>query len=445
MVSAVSRKLSLSRVLTHIGRTALAISTRTCSRSASNINIRGEPTVENTPRRSTPRRPDATSQILDTIDKPPTPQTRQADQLVSESDKQVSALGAEVNALSQTSRILDINNLTGSTKVADVEIEKPSTPKTFNRTKTPKWPRDPGFVDAWKEDRLNPHEVDRFFAYHAINRARGTDSSANRYEPKKLLSEPPKPADLTLPMLLANQCHLGHATSLWNPSNSGYIFGVRDGIHVISLDVTYAYLKRAAKVIEEVARMGGVILFVGTRPGFRDIVVNAAKEAKGYHIFDRWVPGTLSNGQQILGDCAVQVVDNKDNKLEEYDDILSQGKHQVMRPDLVVCLNPMENQVLLHECGVFTIPTIGIIDTDANPTWVTYPIPANDDSLRSVALVAGTLGQAAKEGQRQRLLEAESGKQPYSTKPVEKALTLLNALLLMDPQEPSEQDESNSA
>ena len=401
--------------------------------------------MDETPRRRISSRTYSTSRTSDTID-PPTPKAQQAAQLAAESEKQVSALGAEVNTLSQTSRILDIENLTSSNKVADIEIEKPALArKTATRTKTPRWPRDPGFVDAWKKERQNPHEVERFFAYRAINRARGTDSSANRYEPKKLLTQPPTPADLTLPMLLANQCHLGHATSLWNPSNSGYIYGVRDGIHIISLDVTYAYLKRAAKVIEEVARMGGVILFVGTRPGFRDIVVNAAKEAKGYHIFDRWVPGTLSNGQQILGKCAVQVVDLKDNKLEEYDEALSQGKHQVMRPDLVVCLNPMENKVLLHECGVFTIPTIGIIDTDANPTWVTYPIPANDDSLRSVALVAGTLGQAAKEGQRRRLQEAQSGRQTYSTEPAKHSLDLLNTLIAMDPQERSEQEESSGS
>lgn len=84
-----------------------------------------------------------------------------------------------------------------------------------------------------------------------------------------------------------------------------------------------------------------------------------------------------------------------------------------IKPDLVVCLNPLENWVMLHECGLHGIPTIGVIDTDANPTWVTYPIPANDDSLRCVQLIAGVLGRAGEEGQRRRQARAKNGEVTY--------------------------------
>ena len=81
-----------------------------------------------------------------------------------------------------------------------------------------------------------------------------------------------------------------------------------------------------------------------------------------------------------------------------------------VKPDLVVCLNPLENYVMLHECSQENIPTVGVVDTDCDPTWVTYPIPANDDSLRSIQLIAGVLGRAGQEGQAWRLSEVAEGR-----------------------------------
>jgi small subunit ribosomal protein S2 len=259
----------------------------------------------------------------------------------------------------------------------------------------------------------------------------GTDISGT-YSPSTIITDPPKAEEITLPQLLANQTHLGHHTSLWNPANSSYIEGTRQGIHIISLDITYAYLTRAAKVIREVARRGGLILFVGTRRGHEEIIVRAARRAQGYHIFDRWVPGTLTNGQQLLSSCAVKVVDINDNEIPMFRELLNKGKHSVIKPDLVVCLNPLENEVCLHECGLNDVPTIGIIDTDANPAWVTYPIPANDDSLRSVALVAGVLSQAAKQGQQMRLAAAREGKATYSTLGVKRWLAHTNEVAALN-------------
>ena len=176
---------------------------------------------------------------------------------------------------------------------------------------------------------------------------------------------------------MASQAHLGHATSLWNPMNQRYIFGIRQGVHIISLETTAAHLRRAAKVVEGVAYHGGLILFVGTRPGQGPSVVNAAKMAKGCHLFEKWIPGSITNGDQILAKCGIRAVDVLDEPLEGFDDRIAEWK--ALKPDLVVCLNPLENYILLHECGLNNIPTIGVIDTDADPTWVTYPIPANDD------------------------------------------------------------------
>lgn len=204
---------------------------------------------------------------------------------------------------------------------------------------------------------------------------------------------------------------MGHSTSRWNPQNSRYIFGIREGVHIISLDVTAAYLRRAAKVVEEVAARGGIILFAGTRKGQKRSVVGAAQLAKGYHIFERWIPGSLTNGEQILGHCETKVVNAFDEELPAFKQDLQD--RPVVKPDLVVVLNPLENVVLLHECGLNNVPTIGVIDTDADPTRVTYPIPANDDSLRSTNLIAGVFGRAGQAGQKRRLQAAQEGKFNY--------------------------------
>ena len=189
--------------------------------------------------------------------------------------------------------------------------------------------------------------------------------------------------------------------------NSRYIFGIRQGIHIISLDVTASHLRRACRVVSGVAQRAGLILFVGTRPGQDRCVVNAAKLVGGCHLFGRWIPGSITNGNQILGLCAKKVVDEHDNEVPGHDERL--GDMPALRPDLVVCLNPLENWVMLHECALNDIPTIGIIDTDADPTWVTYPIPANDDSLRCVQVIAGVLGKAGEEGLMRRRESAKQG------------------------------------
>ena len=228
-----------------------------------------------------------------------------------------------------------------------------------------------------------------------------------------LLTDPPRPSDITLELLLASQTHLGHATSLWNPMNSRYIFGIRQGIHIISLEVTAACLRRACRVVKGVAERGGLILFVGTRAGQERCVTQAAKLAGGYHLFTRWIKGAITNGQQILGPYQLKIIDEFDRNIPGYDEELRE--QPAIKPDLVIALNPMENYNLLHECALHNIPTIGMIDTDANPTWVTYPIPANDDSLRCAQLISGVLGQAGGEGQKIRRDNAMEGRVPYSS------------------------------
>ncbi|EGE01946.1 40S ribosomal protein S2 [Trichophyton equinum CBS 127.97] len=236
----------------------------------------------------------------------------------------------------------------------------------------------------------------------------------NNYRPEDLISNPPRASDVTLELLLASQAHIGHSTSLWNPGNSGYIHGIREGVHIISLDVTAAHLRRAAKIVEEVARVGGLILFVGTRKGQKRAVVRAAELAQGCHVFDRWVPGSLTNAMQLLNECEVKLVDALDRTVDYPGFQAVDIERCPLRPDLVVCFNPLENKPLLQECATMNIPTIGVIDTDADPTRVTYPIPANDDSPRCISVIAGVLGRAGERGQQVRLKQSAAGDLPYT-------------------------------
>ncbi|EXJ95625.1 small subunit ribosomal protein S2 [Capronia coronata CBS 617.96] len=423
------------------GRTVLARSSRrldrgyVSSRNVDNPMLR-QSERDPKPKPGIPGHPDEPSSILDTLPHPPTAATRSIAKELEAQENSIHALRADVQAHT-TARIMSLDEFEFDAK----NPSKAPTPTTSQAASSPSSTPStspPAPADPLPFDNLK--ELNRYRRHVQQERRRGTHLSQT-YDPTTLLHKPPKASELTLPMLLANQTHLGHATSLWNPLNSSYIFGVRDGIHIISLEVTHAYLKRAAKVVQEVARRGGIILFVATRKGQEEIVVNTAKLAGGYHIFHRWVPGSLTNGQQILGGCGVKVVDIHDREIKQYRNAFTAGNHTVMRPDLVVCLNPLENQVCLHECGIFNVPTIGIIDTDANPAWVTYPIPANDDSLRSAALIGGVLGQAGKEGQRLRQLEAMRGSATYPTHHVHETLQAIETIAALDVQEPGKASE----
>lgn len=235
--------------------------------------------------------------------------------------------------------------------------------------------------------------------------------------PNALVQNPPAPSDVTLELLMASQAHLGHATALWNPMNSRWIFGVRQGMHIIGLEHTASHLRRACRVIEGVAERAGLILFVGTRKNQGPAVVAAAKRAGGYHLFDRWRPGAITNRIGMLGGFKLKAVDHLDRQIEGFGEELMDQPPVV--PDLVVCLNPLENYVLLRECGIANIPTIGVIDTDADPTWVTYPIPANDDSLRCMQVVAGALSVAAQTGRNRRLEQAKMGRITHAVRDME--------------------------
>ncbi|RUS22913.1 ribosomal protein S2, flavodoxin-like domain-containing protein [Endogone sp. FLAS-F59071] len=218
-----------------------------------------------------------------------------------------------------------------------------------------------------------------------IKRLLPTLTSFKMPQPKRTLT-PLTPYTLTISKLMGAGLHLGHSTSLWNPATLPFIFGTRAGISIINPEHTLAYLRRACAVLRDISFRGGIILFVGTRPGIQHVTVEAARCAEGYHVSGKWVPGTLTNTTQVLGRYAPPDPDDPTRPPRTY------------KPDILVVFNPIENENAIAEALLSHIPVVAITDTDYDPRNVMYPIPANDDSVRGVELVAKVLATAAKEG-----------------------------------------------
>lgn len=172
-----------------------------------------------------------------------------------------------------------------------------------------------------------------------------------------------------------------------NPNFTPYAYGTRAGVTIIDLDQTLPMLRRAANLVRSIAYADGQIIFVGTRPDLRPVVQKAAERLgpQGYHVGDRWLPGTLTNKIQMHG--------------------LDVVKNTKVVPDLVILLNPFSNVNAIRECAIEHVPTIGIIDSNVDPRVVMYPIPANDESTRTAELIAGVLSIAGREGAALRVAE----------------------------------------
>ena len=236
------------------------------------------------------------------------------------------------------------------------------------------------------------------------------------YKPQRDINNPPKFDNTTIAKLMAAGCHLGHSTSSFRPSMQPFIYGIYDKVHIIDLNKTLEKLTLACKVIEGVVEKGGVVLYVGTHKNnssIQEALVKAGERSHGYYVNKRWIPGTITNYTEVTkqyGQIKTKMeVDMKDQK------ITTKNSNKIIKPDLMVLLNPVENRNCIKECISAGIPTIGLCDTDMEPSLLTYPIPCNDDSVRSVNLMLGIMSKSAESGLQKRIsavkkLEENDGK-----------------------------------
>jgi small subunit ribosomal protein S2 len=232
-------------------------------------------------------------------------------------------------------------------------------------------------------------------------------------------------ADVGIKELLEAGVHFGHQTRRWNPRMRRFIYGEREGIHIIDLLQTEELLNQARDFVTEVAAKGGVILFVGTKKQARDSVQEWAERCQMPYVNRRWLGGLLTNFHTIrkriqrlheLRDLQegdrLELLPTKERmsmeaELRKLEYNLGGVADMQRLPDAVVIIDLKTEEIALREALRLEIPIVGLVDTNCDPTDVDYVIPGNDDAIRSCDLVIGTLGTAI-EGAAARWREEEA-------------------------------------
>ena len=173
---------------------------------------------------------------------------------------------------------------------------------------------------------------------------------------------PPRTSNPSIKAMTDAGLHYGHLIKLLNPHMSPYILGSKAGIHVINLDKTLPMLRQACLALRDLVGRGAKVVFVGTKPLVQRLTYECAMACEQYYVNTRWLGGTITNRECILGD-----------------------KH--IKPDVLVVLDYVNNKIAINEAVKANIPTFAICDTNCDPRPITYPIPANDDSTASVELM----------------------------------------------------------
>jgi small subunit ribosomal protein S2 len=212
--------------------------------------------------------------------------------------------------------------------------------------------------------------------------------------------------------LLEAGVHFGHQTRRWNPRMRRFIYGEREGIHIIDLLQTEELLREATQFVTEVAAKGGVILFVGTKKQARDSVQEWAERCEMPYVNRRWLGGLLTNFntirkriqrlhelRELKEGGRLDLLPTKERmsmeaELRKLEYNLGGVADMQRLPDAVIIIDLKTEEIALREAERLEIPIVGLVDTNCDPTPVDYVIPGNDDAIRSCELIIGTLGAA---------------------------------------------------
>ena len=216
--------------------------------------------------------------------------------------------------------------------------------------------------------------------------------------------------------LLEAGVHFGHQTRRWHPKMKRYIFDARNGIHIIDLTKTLVLLREAAAFVEKVAREGKDVLFVGTKKQIQPLIKEAAEHCRMPYVTERWLGGTLTNMQTIrrsvkrLEEIERMVEDGTINQyVKQEQSMLRRELVRLLRnlggirnmkelPGALFVVDVKREAIAVAEARKLKIPVVAIVDTNADPDLVDYPIPGNDDAIRSVGLILSVIVRAIKRG-----------------------------------------------
>lgn len=222
--------------------------------------------------------------------------------------------------------------------------------------------------------------------------------------------------ELSLVTLLEAGVHFGHRRRRWNPKMAPYIYTERNKIHIIDLRKTMEHLERARAFLREVAAKKGYVLFVCTKPQGKDAVREEAERAGAFYIVERWPGGLLTNFEVIQtrlhyirtiermrDDGTFEKLPKKEvvklmKKYEKLMRIFGGIRDMDRLPDALVVIDVVREKIAVQEARKLNIPVVALVDTDGDPELVDYPIPGNDDAIRSIRLMARLLADAIVEG-----------------------------------------------
>ena len=236
--------------------------------------------------------------------------------------------------------------------------------------------------------------------------------------------------EITMKELLEAGVHFGHQTRRWNPKMKEYIFGERNGIHIVDLQKTLKMFRDAARFVSELSGQGKTILFVGTKRQAQEAVAEEAQRCGMFYINHRWLGGTLTNWatlqksikrlkalRAMVEDGRMAQLSKKEaarlkREMDHHLENLAGVENMTALPDAMFVIDSNAEEIAVREARRMGIPVVSIVDTNCNPEVVDWVIPGNDDALRAIRLFASKISEAVIEGrqnfEQSQMVEAKS-------------------------------------